>query len=53
MQRTANERGQEGQERAAAGHARDVDSEDAVDRVDARLRHRAAHPDAVGGRADD
>jgi DNA-binding PadR family transcriptional regulator len=34
-----------------AGHARDVDSEDAVDRVDARLRHRAAHPDAVGGRA--
>src|SRR5262249_29393676 len=54
MQRVADERSEdEEQERAASGHARDVDSEDAVDRVDARLRHRAAHPDAVGGRADD
>src|SRR5262249_33895611 len=54
MQREADERSQdEEQERAASGHARDVDSEDAVDRVDTRLRHRAAHPDAVGGRADD
>src|SRR5207244_9940929 len=48
MQREADERSEdEEQERAASGHARDVDSEDAVDRVDARLRHRAAHPDAV------
>src|SRR6266849_9718319 len=54
MQRGADERSQdEEQERAASGHARDVDSEDAIDRVDARLRRRAAHPDAVGGRADD
>src|SRR5919204_845978 len=54
MQREADERSEdEEQERAASGHARDVDSEDAVDRVDARLRHRATHPDAVGGRADD
>src|SRR5258706_13130229 len=54
MQREADERSQdEEQERAASGHARDVDSEDAVDRADARLRHRAAPPDAVGGRADD
>jgi hypothetical protein len=54
MQREPDEgRQDEEQERAASGHARDVDPEDAVDRVDARLRHRAAHPDAVGGRADD
>src|SRR5882762_11982717 len=54
MQREADERSEdEEQERAASGHARDVDSEDAVDRIDARLRHRAAPPDAVGGRADD
>src|SRR5215471_96449 len=53
MQRAPDERDQdEEQERAVSRHARDVDSEDAVDRVDARLRHRAAHPDAVGGRTD-
>ena len=54
MHRAADEGSQdEEQERAASGHARDADPEDAVDRVDARLRHRAAHPDAVRGRADD
>src|SRR5436189_3671097 len=54
MQREPDERSEdEEQERVASGHARDVDSEDAVDRVDARLRHRAAYPDAVGRRADD
>src|SRR6478672_5183549 len=42
MQRAADETSEdEEQERIASGHARDADSEDVVDRVDARLRHRA------------